>query len=218
LNNLSSNKNKLLTVALWLSIITIAYNIIEGLVSVYFGDSDNTLVLLGFGLDSFVEVISGIGILHMVLRMQRHEIKDHDKFERLALRITGISFLVLAVGLVAGSILKLINKSAPDTTLAGIIISSISILTMYFLMQYKLKTGKALNSEAIIADANCTRTCLYLSFVLLGSSLLYEFLKISYIDIAGSLGIAWFAFSEGRESLEKERENKLSCNCGENCH
>lgn len=209
---------KWLKVALWLSIITIVYNVAEGIISVYFGESDNTLVLFGFGIDSFVEVISGVGILHMVLRMQKSEISNFDKFERLALRITGISFIALAIGLVAGSILNIINKSKPDTTLAGIIIASISILTMYFLMKYKLKTGKALNSEAIISDANCTKTCLYLSFILLASSLLYEFLKINYIDIAGSLGIAWYAFSEGSESLEKARKNKLSCSCCENCH
>jgi divalent metal cation (Fe/Co/Zn/Cd) transporter len=212
------NSAKWLNTALWLSIITIAYNIIEGLVSVYFGSTDDTLVLLGFGVDSFVEVISGIGVLHMVLRMQRSEIKDFDKFERLALRITGVAFLLLAAGLVEGIILNVVNKTKPGTTLAGIIIAAVSICTMYFLMQYKLKTGKALNSEAIIADAHCTKTCLYLSFILLVSSLLYEFLKIIYIDIAGSLGIAWYAFSEGRESLEKARKNQLSCSCGENCH
>ncbi len=212
------NNPKWLNVALWLSIVTIIYNIIEGLVSVYFGSTDDTLVLLGFGVDSFVEVISGIGILHMVMRMQRSEIKDFDKFERLALRITGVAFMLLAAGLVLGSVLKIIQQSKPETTLAGIIIAVVSILSMYFLMYYKLKTGRALNSEAIIADAHCTRTCLYLSFILLGSSVLYELFKINYIDVAGSLGIAWYAFSEGRESLEKARKNQLACSCCENCH
>jgi divalent metal cation (Fe/Co/Zn/Cd) transporter len=212
------NTTRWLNIALWLSLITIVYNIAEGLISVYYGSSDDTLVLLGFGVDSFVEVISGIGILHMVIRMQKSEIKNFDTFERLALRITGVAFMVLAAGLLAGSILNLANKSKPETTLAGIVIAAISIITMYFLMKYKLKAGKALNSEAIIADALCTKTCLYLSFILLASSLLYEFFKINYIDIAGSLGIAWYAFGEGRESLEKARKNKLSCSCGENCH
>ena len=212
------NNPKWLNVALWLSIVTIIYNIIEGLVSVYFGSTDDTLVLLGFGVDSFVEVISGIGILHMVMRMQRSEIKDFDKFERLALRITGVAFMLLAAGLVLGSVLKIIQQSKPETTLAGIIIAVVSILSMYFLMYYKLKTGRALNSEAIIADAHCTRTCLYLSFILLGSSVLYELFKINYIDVAGSMGIAWYAFSEGRESLEKARKNQLACHCCENCH
>lgn len=211
-------KDKWLNTALLLSIITVIYNVIEGLVSVYFGSTEDTLVLLGFGIDSFVEVISGIGILHMVLRMKHSVIKDFDKFERLALRITGVSFILLAVGLVVGSVLNIISNSKPETTLAGIIIAAVSILTMYFLMNYKLRTGKALNSEAIIADANCTKTCLYLSFILLISSILYELFKISYIDVAGSLGIAWYAFSEGRESLEKAKKNQLSCSCGENCH
>jgi divalent metal cation (Fe/Co/Zn/Cd) transporter len=209
---------KWLRIALWLSIITIVYNVAEGLVSVYFGSTDDTLVLLGFGIDSFVEVISGIGILHMVLRMQHSEIKNHDRFERLALRITGSAFILLAVGLVAGSILRLINKAMPETTLPGIIIALLSIATMYFLMHYKLKAGKILDSEAIITDAHCTKTCLYLSFILLISSLLYQFFRINYIDIAGSLGIAWYAFSEGRESLEKARKNQLSCSCSGNCH
>jgi len=212
------NNPKWLNLALWLSIITIIYNIIEGLVSVYFGSTDDTLVLLGFGIDSFVEVISGIGILHMVMRMQRSEIKDFDKFERLALRVTGVAFMLLAAGLVVGSVLKIIQHSKPETTLAGIIIAAVSILSMYFLMYYKLKTGRALNSEAIIVDAHCTRTCLYLSFILLGSSVLYELFKINYIDVAGSMGIAWYAFSEGRESLEKARKNQLACSCCENCH
>jgi len=209
---------KWLRIALWLSIITIVYNVAEGLVSVYFGSTDDTLVLLGFGIDSFVEVISGIGILHMVLRMQHSEIKNHDRFERLALRITGSAFILLAVGLVVGSILRLINKAMPETTLPGIIIALISIATMYFLMHYKLKAGKILDSDAIIADAHCTKTCLYLSFILLVSSLLYQFFRINYIDIAGSLGIAWYAFSEGRESFEKVRKNQLSCSCSGNCH
>ena len=70
-------------------------------------------------------------------------------------------------------------------------------------MNAKLKVGKELKSDAIIADANCTKTCFYLSFLLLASSGLYELFQIAYIDIAGSLGIAYFAFKEGREAFEK---------------
>jgi divalent metal cation (Fe/Co/Zn/Cd) transporter len=85
-------------------------------------------------------------------------------------------------------------------------------------MYYKLKAGKILNSEAIISDANCTRTCLYLSLILLTSSLLFEWLHIGYIDLAGSLGIAWIAFSEGHEAFEKARKNFISCDFCGNCH
>jgi len=89
---------------------------------------------------------------------------------------------------------------------------------MYVLMKMKMKVGKALNSDAIVADANCTKTCFYLSFILLASSLLYEFTGIGYIDIAGSLGVAWFAFKEGREALQKSKSETMSCCCNDDCH
>jgi len=206
---------KLLKTAFILSIITIVYNVGEGLFSTLFGYADDTLALFGFGVDSFVEVISGIGIGHMVWRMRRHPVSERDRFERRALYITGGSFFLLAAGLVIGSVLAIISGARPDTTMAGIVISAVSIITMWFLYSYKLKTGRALDSAPIIADANCTKTCFYLSFILLGSSVLYELFGISYFDVAGSLGIAWFAFREGRESIEKARSNSLSCSCGD---
>ncbi len=214
-NRISSEK--LLKTAFLLSVITIVYNIAEGLVSTFFGMEDETIALFGFGADSFVEVISGIGIAHMVLRMKKNSIEKRDRFERQALIVTGTSFYLLTAGLVIGSLLTLVSQNRPTTTLAGVIISVISITTMWFLYNRKLKTGKALKSEPIIADANCTKTCFYLSFLLLGSSLLYELFRISYFDIIGGLGIAYFAFREGRESFEKARSNNLSCSCGSGC-
>ena len=205
--------DKLLRTAFILSLITIFYNIMEGVVSIYFGSEDETLALFGFGVDSFVEVISGVGIAHMIIRMKYSKVVTRDKFEKTALKITGFSFFLLAVGLVAGSVINIVQDSHPQTTVAGIVIAVVSILTMYWLMTSKLKVGKALNSDAIIADANCTKTCFYLSFILLGSSALYEIFSIGYFDILGSLGIAYFAFREGREAFEKVRTNNLACNC-----
>jgi divalent metal cation (Fe/Co/Zn/Cd) transporter len=210
--SLSINK-KLLNTALILGFVTVIYNILEGGVSIYFGMSDGALSLLGFGIDSFVEVLSGIGVTHMILRMRYSKVTSRDDIERLTLKITGVSFYILTAGLVIGAILNIIRQVKPDTTVPGIIVSSISIITMYILMNYKLKVGKALNSDAIIADAHCTKTCFNLSIILLISSLLYMFLKISYIDILGSLGIAWYSFREGRESIEKSVSKNISCSC-----
>ncbi len=211
------NHQKLLNTALILSIITIVYNVFEGIISVYFGMEDKTLSLLGFGTDSFVEVISGIGIAHMVLRMRFSSVDQRDKFERQALRITGAGFYLLTFGIIIGAMFSLLEKNKPVTTIPGLIISGVSIATMFFLMRYKLVIGKKLDSEAIIADANCTKSCLYLSIVLLASSGLYEIFKIGYIDILGSLGIAWFTFNEGKEAFEKVRKNKIACCCDNNC-
>ena len=201
--------------AFLLSLVTILYNIAEGLISLYFGAANETIALLGFGVDSFVEVISGIGIAHMIVRMKYSKVETRDEFERTALKITGSVFYLLTLGLVVGSVLNLINDIKPYTTVPGIVIAAVSIVTMYWLMTSKLKVGKALNSDAIIADANCTKTCFYLSFILLAASGLYELFHIEYFDILGSLGIAYFAFREGRESFEKIKSGKLLCNCND---
>lgn len=211
-------RKKFIQLALILTLITLTYNLAEGLVSVFFGISDDTLVLLGFGVDSFVEMISAFGILHMVLRMRKSQADTPDSFEKNALRITGTAFFLLTVGLVAGVVINFATQAKPETTMVGVIVSSASILTMWFLMRAKQNVGRKLNSAAIIADANCTKTCFYLSFVLLASSLLYEFTGIGWVDSVGSLGIAWFAFTEGREAFEKARTGNLSCGCEGNCH
>lgn len=202
---------KHLRVALILSLITIGYNALEGLVSTFFGASDETLALFGFGVDSFVEVLSGLGIAHMVMRMQKNPVAERDRFEKTALQITGTAFYLLTAGLVIGAGLAIFSQAEPETTKVGIIISVISIATMYFLYREKLKVGKALDSAPIISDANCTKTCFYLSFILLGSSVLYELFSIPYVDALGSLGIAWYAFKEGEEAFEKAKSGNLRC-------
>ncbi len=208
----NKSTTELLKLALILSVITIVYNLVEGSISVFFGTTDEALSLFGFGTDSFVEVLSGVGIAHMVLRMQKTEVVQHDKFERQALRVTGVAFYILTTGLVIGAALSIYHGAMPSTTLPGIIIAALSILTMYILYIYKLRVGKALGSAPIISDAKCTKTCFYLSFILLGASIIYELFKIPYIDAVGSLGIAWYAFKEGKEAFEKVTENKISCN------
>jgi len=196
--------------ALFLSLITILYNLFEGLFSVYFGLEDDTLSLLGFGLDSFIEVLSGVGIFYMVIRTLKNRERNF-KFEKTALKITGTSFYILSIGLIFSAMINILEGNKPDTTFWGVVISLISILTMSILVRAKLYVGKKLDSEAIIADAYCTRTCLYLSFILLLSSFLFEVLKIGYIDSIGALGISYLSFKEGRESFEKAEKGFGTC-------
>jgi divalent metal cation (Fe/Co/Zn/Cd) transporter len=209
-----SENTALFKTALWLSGFTIIYNIIEGAVSVGFGLSDDTLSLFGFGLDSFVEVISGIGVWHMVVRTMRND-SQHEAFEKTALRVTGTSFYLLAVGLLLTAVYNIYTHRRPSTTIWGIVISLVSILVMVVLLNAKLRVGKKLDSSAIIADAHCTRACIYLSIILLSTSILFELFSIGFIDAVGALGIAYYAFTEGKEAFEKAKGH--TCGCGEKC-
>ena len=196
--------------ALLLAIITVFYNLLEGAVSVLFGVADDTLSLFGFGLDSFVEVVSGIGVWHMIIQIRNNK-DPQGAFEKTALKITGISFYMLVFGLVITSVYNIYMDNKPTSTFWGIVVSSISILSMGFLMRAKMDVGKKLNSNAIIADGNCTKTCLYLSVILLLSSVLFELFKIGYIDSVGALGLAYYSYKEGKESLEKANDNACEC-------
>jgi divalent metal cation (Fe/Co/Zn/Cd) transporter len=191
--------------------ITIFYNLIEGMVSVFFGAADKTLSLLGFGIDSFVEVLSGIGIWIMVHRMLHNPDANPGPFEKKALQITGTAFYILGVGLFVTAGVNLYQGHRPETTFWGIVIAVISIFTMWALIHFKTKVGRKLDSEAILEDANCTKACLYLSFVLLIASVGFELTGIGGIDSVGAILIAVFAFREGRESFEKA--HGTACHC-----
>ena len=196
-------ETKLYKQAYWLSLFTIFYNIVEGLVSMILGYADETLSLFGFGADSFIEVMSGIGIAIMILRIRKNPESPKSNFEKTALRITGTAFYILSAGLFAGIVLNLITRHKPETTLWGVIISLVSIAVMVWLMAAKKSIGRKLNSEPIIADANCTRVCVYMSLVLLVSSLVYELTGFAYADAIGAAGLMYFSVTEGREAFEK---------------
>ena len=210
---MDKDTTRLYKIAFGLSVFTIIYNIIEGLIATYLGFSDDSLTLFGFGVDSFIETVSGFGILHMVTRIQANPTSNRDNYERTALRITGFSFYALVLGLVATSVYNIVTGQQPQTTLWGVIISLISIAIMWVLVYYKTKVGKALNSQAIIADAECTKVCIFMSVVLLASSGIYYFTKLPYIDSIGALVLAYLSFKEGQECFEKAKSDK-HCVCG----
>lgn len=211
-STVTPKENKLYTAALFLAVFTILYNLVEGIIATWFGYEDETLTLFGFGVDSFIELISGVGIMHMILRIRYNPTASRDGFERTALRITGTAFYLLVAGLIIGAGMVIYTGQKPETTLWGVIISSISILVMLALIYGKRKVGNALNSDAILADANCTLVCVYMSIILLVSSGLYELTHLPYIDAAGTLGLAWFSYKEGKECFEKASSDKY-CAC-----
>lgn len=204
-------QQQLYKTAFGLALFTIFYNVVEGIVSTYLGFEDESLALFGFGTDSFIEVISGLGIAHMILRIRKNPESNRDNFERTALRITGTAFYLLVMGLVATSLYNIWIGHRPLTTFWGVVISLISILIMWILVWWKRKVGNQLHSAPILADANCTLVCVYMSIILLISSGIYELFSIPYIDSLGTLGLAYFAFKEGKECFEKAKSDKHCC-------
>lgn len=201
--------------ALYLGFFTVFYNLLEGLVSIYFGVSDETLTLFGFGVDSFIEVMSGIGIVAMILRIRQNPDMPRSTFEKTALRITGTAFYLLAAGLALTALVNVFTGHKPSTTLPGVIISLVSIASMWALVSGKRFVGRALNSAPILADANCTMICIYMSVVLLASSLIYSLTGFGWIDSLGAIGLIYFSYSEGKESFEKAAG--MECECGGEC-
>lgn len=204
-------EHKLYNKAYHLSLFTIFYNILEGVISMILGFEDETLSLFGFGADSFIEVMSGIGIAVMIMRIRQNPGSPRSKFEISALKITGAAFYLLSVGLILGIVFNIVNHNKPETTLWGIIISLVSIAVMIWLMNAKKIVGKKLNSAAIIADANCTKVCVYMSVVLLVSSLIYELTGFVYADAIGAAGLAYFSVTEGKEAFEKAKGKECEC-------
>jgi len=212
---LVASEQKLYRQAYRLSLFTIFYNIAEGIVSMILGYADGTLSLFGFGADSFIEVMSGIGIAIMILRIKQNPDSPKSTFEKTALKITGTAFYLLSAGLLTGIVINLITRHKPETTLWGVVISLVSIAVMVWLMNAKKSIGKKLNSEPIIADANCTKICVYMSLVLLVSSLVYELTGFAYADTIGAAGLIYFSVSEGKEAFEKVKGKE--CTCGSRC-
>lgn len=206
-------KEKLYLRANFLALFTIFYNLVEGGASVWLGAADETLALFGFGVDSFIEVVSAIGVWHMLRRIKANAGESRDEFEQRALRITGAAFYVLSAGLVMTACLNLYQQHKPETTLWGIIISLLSVSFMWFLIHQKIKVGTALGSPAVLADAACSRACLYLSVVLLIASIGYELTGIASLDAIGAMLIAWLTYREGREAFGKASGMECSCSC-----
>lgn len=207
--------NKYWQYAVFLALFTILYNFAEGIISIYFGLSDEALTLFGFGVDSFIEVMSGFGILAMVYRIRMNPNTPRTQFEKTALRITGTAFYLLCAGLAASAIYNVLTEHKPVTTIPGLVISVVSIGLMWLLVTAKRKTGKALNSAPILADANCTVVCIYMSIVLLLSSIIYKFTGFAFSDTLGAFGLIYFSFNEGKEAFKKAAG--MACSCDDHC-
>lgn len=188
--------------ALNLSYFTVGYNIIEGAVSILAASLSGSIALLGFGFDSFVESFSGF---IMIWRFKtKRSLKGEEKIEKRALRLVGYTFFILAFYVAFESIKKLYQSEAPNPSLLGIIIATLSMIIMPILSHMKYKTGKLLKSRSLIADSKETQACAALSITLLIGLALNYFLGLWQADPIIGLLIAGFLIREGYEILFRE--------------
>ena len=195
--------------ALWLSGLTIAYNLIEGLVSMAFGWNDDSIALFGFGADSFIEVASALLVLWKLL--------DHGSLERerKATRGIGQLFLFLAAGIAGGAIPQLIARRHPPTSMPGLVISALSLAFMAYLWRAKLRAAQAMDSATLHADATCSLACIQLSGVLFTGSLIFLLIPaLWWIDAAAALGLAFLIGREGLQMLRAARSVGFTGGCG----
>src|SRR6266576_1491552 len=170
-----------------LEYFTIAWNTLEGLVAVIAGAFAGSISLVGFGIDSFIEVISGAALLwRMSVDADVHR---RERNERLSLRIVGVCFLALAVYILYESVSDLVARSAPQHSLPGIVLACVSLVAMPLLSRAKKKVGAELDSRAMKADARQTDFCVYLSAILLAGLVLNTALGWWWADPVSALVI-----------------------------
>ena len=195
--------------ALSLSYFTVGYNILEGLISIFAGVLAGSIALIGFGLDSFVESLSG-GV--MIWRFRKHGQMSEEEEERIeakAVRLIAYTFFILGAYVLYESIKKLYLQEMPDPSLFGIIIAIVSIIVMPVLFYMKYRTGKTINSRSLVADSKQTLVCCILSVALLiglGLNYLYGFWQAD--PIVGLVTVI-FLVREGYLALKEEK----LCSC-----
>lgn len=191
-----------------LEYLTVGWNVVEGIIAVAAGIVAGSIALIGFGVDSFVETISGAVIIWRLMAeiRGRHDDEAMERIEQRAERVVGIAFLLLAGYVGFEAVRALVNQEAPDASPVGIALTAVSIVVMLWLARAKRRTGEALGSRAMLADAQQTYACWYLSVVALAGLALNAAFGFWWADPLAALGITVLLVREGLEALRGEEE------------
>jgi divalent metal cation (Fe/Co/Zn/Cd) transporter len=184
-----------------LEYVTIGYNLVEAVLALTFGILAGSVALTAFGLDSVVEVFSAAVVL---FELRGHGGEGHDHAERIFLRLIGSSFFALAGYVVVQSGWDLLTTARPDESVPGIVLTAVSLVTMWFLASAKHRVGHRLDCLPLIADSRETRLCSLLSAVTLAGLVFHVALGWWWADPLAGLGVAGLAVVEGIEAWRGE--------------
>lgn len=193
----SLNIDRLYRKGLRLEYFTVGYNILEAVASIVFGGIAGSIALIGFGLDSIVESLSGLVLIWRLRQHGKISKEAEEKIEKRAIRFVAITFFILGLYVLFESVKKLVLVEIPEPSLPGIIIAMASLIVMPLLTWQKYKIGKQINSKALVADSKETLACAFLSVALLlglGANYLFGFWPAD--PIVGLIIVA-FLFREG---------------------
>ena len=202
MTELATNRRTLAQRGKRLEYFTLAWNSLEGLVAVIAGAIAGSISLVGFGIDSFIEVTSGATLLWRMSVDADEE--NRERNERLSIRIVGVCFIALALYIAYAGVSDLIGKKAPEHSIPGIVLACVSLAIMPILSHAKKKVGNALGSAAMEADAKQTDFCVYLSAILLVGLLLNAALGWWWADPMAGLAMTPIIAKEGLKGIKAE--------------
>lgn len=180
---------------------TITYNVIEAIVAITAGAIASSAALIGFGLDSVVEVLSAVAIAWQFTR------KDPERWEKVTVRAIGIAFFALAAYVSVDAILSLVSQEGPEHSPLGIGITALSLLVMPLLAWYEIRTGRELGSKSVLADARQLLLCVYLSGAVFIGLILNSLFGWWWADSVAALIVAVLAIREGIEAWRGDIES-----------
>jgi divalent metal cation (Fe/Co/Zn/Cd) transporter len=191
-----------------LEYLTIGWHILEGLAAVVAGIIAGSVSLVGFGVDSFIEVTSAVALLWCLSSIANAE--NRERTERLTLRIVGVCFLGLCAYTAYGSIADLLRKQAPEHSIAGIAVACAALVAMPLLSRAKKHIGRQLGSQAMVADARQADFCAYLSAILLTGLILNATFGWWWADPIAALIMSPIIAKEGLDAWQ----GKACCGAG----
>lgn len=195
--------------ALLLSYFTVGYNLVEGIVSIFAGLLAGSIALVGFGLDSFVESLSGSVMIWRFRKQGKISKEEEERVEKKAIRLVAYTFFLLGAYILYESVKKIYFHEIPDPSLFGIIIAIVSIIVMPVLFYMKYRTGESINSRSLVADSKQTLACVFLSVALLiGLGLNYLYGLWQADSVVGFVVVAYL-IKEGYATLKEEK----LCSC-----
>jgi len=194
---------------LFLEYLTVAYNILEAIASIVLGGIASSIALVGFGIDSIIESLSGMVLIWRLRQYGKRSEADEERLEKRAARFVAITFFVLGLYVLVESIRKLVLGDAAEASLPGIIIALVSLVAMPLLSWQKYQTGRQIKSRALIADSKETLACAFLSVALLAGLEANYLFGFWQADPIAGLIIVIFLVREGLEGWKEANEEEI---------